>query len=209
MKGKGDVGCPRCKGLMVPEQFRDFHDAGSGWRCLSCGEVVDPLIMANRLAVSEKPATPVTKNQRLVGRRRNLSDHMAALVLALLIPLYGSAYGQSPEAVRQELMRLNIPYTANEFVERAAMGDTRSVQSFLTAGMDVNARNMRGMTALMAAAEHGHASIVQVLLAKGADILVRNKSGATALMLATLLDRTEIMQLIEKASAENKAVAAK
>jgi len=38
---------------MSPERFSDFCDqAGqyhfSGWRCLSCGEVLDPVILANR-----------------------------------------------------------------------------------------------------------------------------------------------------------------
>jgi uncharacterized OB-fold protein len=38
---------------MSPERFSDFCDqAGQyhfrGWRCLSCGEVLDPVILANR-----------------------------------------------------------------------------------------------------------------------------------------------------------------
>ena len=45
--------CPRCGGLMSAERFSDFRDQTgqfhfSGWRCLACGEVLDPVILANR-----------------------------------------------------------------------------------------------------------------------------------------------------------------
>ncbi len=45
--------CPRCKGTMVRDMFEDIaDDTGaihfSGWRCLMCGEILDPVISANR-----------------------------------------------------------------------------------------------------------------------------------------------------------------
>lgn len=45
--------CPRCKGNMIQDKFGDVADeAGamyfSGWRCLCCGEILDPLIAHNR-----------------------------------------------------------------------------------------------------------------------------------------------------------------
>ena len=44
--------CQRCDGLMVRERYGDFElgSAGSeisGWRCLNCGAIVDPLIVAH------------------------------------------------------------------------------------------------------------------------------------------------------------------
>ncbi|WP_447969380.1 hypothetical protein [Nitrospira sp. M1] len=48
------MNCPRCQGTMVTDYFLDMEDSGdvwmSGWRCLSCGEVVDPLILQHREA---------------------------------------------------------------------------------------------------------------------------------------------------------------
>jgi len=44
--------CPRCDGLMLQEVFVDFAGTdGSfeGWRCLVCGEIVDPVIASNRV----------------------------------------------------------------------------------------------------------------------------------------------------------------
>lgn len=45
--------CARCKGLMVPDHFFDLlDDSGQmtfgGWRCLCCGNIIDPLIEVNR-----------------------------------------------------------------------------------------------------------------------------------------------------------------
>jgi hypothetical protein len=45
--------CPRCTGVMLPERFQDIKDDSGqisfyGWRCVSCGEILDPVIMRNR-----------------------------------------------------------------------------------------------------------------------------------------------------------------
>ncbi len=50
--------CRRCKGVMVPDIFEDIiDDTGSrsfrGWRCITCGEVLDPVIARNRAAHRE------------------------------------------------------------------------------------------------------------------------------------------------------------
>ncbi len=41
--------CVRCQGLMVPGYFSEMKQTGGleviqFWRCINCGEVVDPLI---------------------------------------------------------------------------------------------------------------------------------------------------------------------
>ena len=45
--------CRRCRGLMVREQFYDMLDDSGflsfyGWRCVCCGNVLDPLILMNK-----------------------------------------------------------------------------------------------------------------------------------------------------------------
>lgn len=47
------MGCPRCHNLMVEETFVDVETSPSvsfftGWRCVSCGEILDPIILQNR-----------------------------------------------------------------------------------------------------------------------------------------------------------------
>lgn len=45
--------CGRCHGLMVIDHFIDMEETGGlwlrGWRCVTCGEVVDPMIMRHRM----------------------------------------------------------------------------------------------------------------------------------------------------------------
>jgi DNA-directed RNA polymerase subunit RPC12/RpoP len=40
--------CPRCNGAMVYERFQDMLDLFYAWRCLNCGEIVDPVVARNR-----------------------------------------------------------------------------------------------------------------------------------------------------------------
>jgi len=50
--------CPRCHNPMVEETFVDRETSPSvssftGWRCLICGEILDPLILEHRRAQRE------------------------------------------------------------------------------------------------------------------------------------------------------------
>ena len=54
--------CLRCHGLMVEERFEDLrghpqHISFYGWRCVCCGNVVDPVIIRHR-AVGLLPVLP-------------------------------------------------------------------------------------------------------------------------------------------------------
>lgn len=47
------MSCPRCSGFMVAESFQDLKDdtgqiCFSGYRCMTCGEIIDQLITSNR-----------------------------------------------------------------------------------------------------------------------------------------------------------------
>jgi len=41
--------CHRCGGVMVLEKFYGLCEQFSGWRCVLCGEIVDQVILGNRL----------------------------------------------------------------------------------------------------------------------------------------------------------------
>ena len=45
-RNAGPDRCERCGGLMVPERLGDADRGGR--RCVACGEVVDPVIVAHR-----------------------------------------------------------------------------------------------------------------------------------------------------------------
>lgn len=40
--------CDRCGGLLVLEWIGDFDVGGECWRCVICGERIDPVIVAHR-----------------------------------------------------------------------------------------------------------------------------------------------------------------
>jgi hypothetical protein len=48
------MNCPRCTGLMVQDDLQDETGLAcfAAWRCVVCGEVLDPVILENRSAAS-------------------------------------------------------------------------------------------------------------------------------------------------------------
>ncbi len=55
MPGTGqNIKCPRCNGAMVYERFQHMLQLFHAWRCLNCGEIVDPVVARNR-GVEKKP----------------------------------------------------------------------------------------------------------------------------------------------------------
>src|SRR5574337_483614 len=72
------------------------------------------------------------------------------------------------DRARAELDRLPVPYTIDAFVDAAERGDARVVGLFIAAGVDVNARDRAGITALAQAAGRGDLPMVQALLKAGA-----------------------------------------
>jgi hypothetical protein len=40
--------CLRCKGAMIYDRFYGLQEQFWGWKCVICGEIVDPVILKNR-----------------------------------------------------------------------------------------------------------------------------------------------------------------
>ena len=57
--------CARCQGFMIKISMEELSspDTAAGWRCLLCGETIDPGIEANR--VSHSP--PILTRARVPG----------------------------------------------------------------------------------------------------------------------------------------------
>jgi ankyrin repeat protein len=119
------------------------------------------------------------------------------LVVALLF-----GCGQSKEQAIQELEKLNVKFTADDFVQSAEKGDLKAIQLFLSAGIDCNAQSATGMTALMAASKYGRIDVVKKLLEQKVNVDVQGKQGTTALMLAAENGQVEIVQLLLKKNAD-------
>lgn len=77
------------------------------------------------------------------------------------------------------------------------------VHDLLDSGADVNAKDISGVTPLMAAASVGDAAVVAQLLQRGADFSVRDSQGASALSLAEQQKHFEVIKLLRRAGAQH------
>lgn len=71
--------------------------------------------------------------------------------------------------------------------------------------VEVDARNKMGLTALSAAAFHGHTAVAKTLVKAKADVNAANASGQTPLMFAALAGRTETVAYLLEAGAKPTA----
>ncbi len=87
--------------------------------------------------------------------------------------------------------------------ERAVTGgDIEAVPQQLRAGVNVNARDRYGQTALMLDAHRGHRAMVETLVSQGADLNVTAKYNLSALMLAILAGHADIARRLAGAGAD-------
>jgi len=84
----------------------------------------------------------------------------------------------------------------------ARYGDVERLRALLDNGSDVNARDRYHQTALMLAAQGGHAGVVRLLVERGADLDVAAKFSLTALMLAVSAGHAEVVRILVGAGAD-------
>ncbi len=106
---------------------------------------------------------------------RPLTRPAVAIALALVVAagigtVYLSQVTLTSEQARAQLELMDIPYSADAFVHAAERKDATAMALFLKAGMDPNAANRRGLTALQFAARHGDLAMMKSLIKAGARI---------------------------------------
>ena len=85
-------------------------------------------------------------------------------------------------------------------------GDADALAGILSRGVDVDARNEHGMTALMRAAHNGHEQMVRALLEHGADPNITRNDRFTALALAAFFGHTETVRILIENGAKTEIV---
>ena len=66
--------CARCDGLMVADNLIDMRESRvpmwmKGWRCVSCGNIVDPIIQRHRM-IQQAGALQLLRTETVVPRFR-------------------------------------------------------------------------------------------------------------------------------------------
>lgn len=87
----------------------------------------------------------------------------------------------TPESAQRLLKLRGYNFDEKNFFAAAQARDVMAINAFLDGGINPNAQDADGRTALISAAAHGDLDIVNVLLARGADLNVKDKRGYTAL----------------------------
>jgi ankyrin repeat protein len=105
-------------------------------------------------------------------------------VLSLLLLVHGIVSGQTlqdketRDAAIQQLAQKGIKLDEESFIRAVIANDLPVVNMFLAAGMNPNAQDKDGATALVHAIDEGHRQIALSLIAKGADVNKKVASNA-------------------------------
>ncbi len=110
--------------------------------------------------------------------------------------------GDAPERARVVVLEAGFRFTIGDFLKAAGEGRGAVVAQFLTAGMNVNAVDREGCTALRMAAQGGHSHLVGQLLAAGAAVDLADGGGVTALMAAAAVGDVISVQQLRTAGAD-------
>ena len=95
---------------------------------------------------------------------------------------------------------------AADLISAAKIGSVAEISALLDRGVDVNASDKDGVTALMVASFNGHSEAVNLLLSKRADVNAKTSDyGQTALRLASQHGHIEIVKLLLAAHADINA----
>ena len=118
-----------------------------------------------------------------------------SLILVLALALFTSC-GRDSGHAKSDLLKMNYQFTAEDFVRAARAGDEKAVGLFIDGGMDVNAADKSGETALIGASENNATQVIKLLTKQGAAYDQKDKEGWTPLMKAIYANKIEAIQLL-------------
>jgi hypothetical protein len=56
--GKKYMNCTKCQGKMYAEKFYFQTGTFQGWRCIACGDIIDPVILLHRVSGDKQIPIP-------------------------------------------------------------------------------------------------------------------------------------------------------
>ena len=138
--------------------------------------------------------TPESLNaMRTIAKRQGITAEQSAIKVET---------GEKTTA-RKETAKATVQKPPADLLHRSAKaGDIEGLKAALGAGLDVNARDSQGWTALMHVVNKGFTLMVPLLLEAKADLDMRAPDGATALFMAAVHGHSEIIALLTEAGAD-------
>src|SRR5579862_2901095 len=136
---------------------------------------------------------PLQEKGELIMKKFNPFVSFSFVFFSLLV---FPCYAKTSQEAKDTLAQMKMTYSEGEFFECARLGKTDAIKLFLDAGMNPNAKDSRGLTALIWGAAGGYTDIVKALLDKGADVNATSKIGWTALMSAAFNGHTDTLLVL-------------
>lgn len=102
----------------------------------------------------------------------------------------------TPDAAKRFLKLRGYEYNEESFFKAAEDGDVLAVNGFISAGINVDAKDKNDDTALTASAARGDVKVVEALLRGGADVNAKGRNTWTALLLALQEERADVADLL-------------
>lgn len=107
----------------------------------------------------------------------------------------------SPEMVQDMLKLRGFKFTEPEFIRAVSLEDAAAVKAFLQGGMNPNAKNENGETALTYAIQYKDPKVIKVLIEK-ADFNMKDDLGNSPIHLAVTTKKDEIFDLLLEKNAD-------
>jgi ankyrin repeat protein len=122
------------------------------------------------------------KSKQTLGQS---ASYVAVVVGLCLSACTGTFSDQpTPEAAKRFLQLRGYHFDQPSFFRAAADRDVLAVNGFISAGININAKDENDDTALTASSIRGDAKVVEALLRGGADVNAKGRNGLTPLLLA-------------------------
>jgi ankyrin repeat protein len=138
-------------------------------------------------------------------KTRLVSVHISAAWLAIVTSFTFVACKQelplNQESARRELKRTGVDFNKESFIESARNGQVERVRLFLRAGINPDATDEQGRTALMEAASSNAVPTIQTLITLGATLDLKDRDGDTALIHAAITGSVEALKVLANGGA--------
>ena len=69
---RNEILCQRCNGRMAFEKFYGVSDSYFGWRCVICGDILDPVILLHRLSQEADLEIPEKEEEMMALIKKHL-----------------------------------------------------------------------------------------------------------------------------------------